>query len=68
MLMQQRARLVMARQPLEEKLERLRVRRREKKLQNASPEERKRLEEERAAEAPKEEPKPRAREFKWFGH
>jgi len=60
----------MAKKPLEEKLERLRARTRRKALQAASPEERKRMEEEEAAaaaEKPKEEPKPTARTFKWFG-
>ena len=69
LLLQQRARLVMAKKPLEEKLARLNARKRDEELQNASPEDRRRMEaEERETALPKEEPKPKAREFRWFGH
>ena len=72
MLQRQRARLVMAKKPLEDKLERLRTRTREKEMENASPEERKRMVEEQARQdlesGKSKGEKPKAREFKWFGH
>jgi hypothetical protein len=72
MLQRQRARLVVAKKPLEEKLERLSIRTREKEMENASPEERKRMTEEQARQdlesGKSKEEKHRAREFKWFGH